>query len=130
MKHLAIAFVLFVAACGGKSSGTTTTDPCKDPCKDKVDGDPPAAEIVTLNSLEQGDTSCGVQFTRGDGSEGFLDGDFELCPGGANDATGLIGQPVRFTIEMGNVMAASCEGDPECPDTETVEIVMTIMPVE
>lgn len=131
MHRLAILLVLLAAACGGKTQGVK--DPCADPCKGNTGGDDtpePAGETVELNSLDAGDTSCGVQVTRGDGTEAYLDGDFELCEGGANDATALVGQRVVITTERGNVMAESCEGDPECTETEEVDIVTSITAAE
>jgi len=125
MKQLAIAYVLFVAACGGKASGTTT-DPCADPCKDKSGGAPDIAEVVTLDSLENGDVACYVNFTRGDGTTDTLHGSFELCAGGADDASALIGARVTYTTEKGNVIAESCQGNPECPDHEEVDLVSSI----
>jgi hypothetical protein len=83
----------------------------------------------TLVNLEAGDVACYVEIH--DGAEPlYLDGDFELCPGGAMDASGLVGKPITYTTETAQVMAGSCEGNPDCTDTEEVAIVVGIEAVQ
>jgi hypothetical protein len=79
----------------------------------------------TLVSIEQGDIACYVTIENGGTSE-TMDGDFELCPGGGRDASGKIGKQVTLTTEKSSVQAASCQGDPECTATETVDLVTRI----
>ncbi len=84
---------------------------------------------VTLIGLESGDVACYV--TVNDGSEEkYYDGDFELCEGGGSDATPLIGKSVMITTEKAQVQAGSCEGDPECTETEEVDLVVSIAAAE
>lgn len=87
------------------------------------------AEEGELKGLEAGDVACYVELVV-DGEERFLHGDFELCPGGGADASGLIGQRVRFTTTSTQVQADSCEGDPECTDTQEVPLVVTLEGVD
>ena len=47
-------------------------------------------------------------------------GQLELCAGGTYDATPLVGQRVRI--------ATSCQGNPDCADSETVDLVVAILP--
>jgi hypothetical protein len=96
---------------------------------------PPAAEEgkakqAQLVSLEQGDIACYVELKTKDGEELFLHGDFELCPGGGADASGLIGKRVRYKTETTKVQAGSCEGDPECTDTEEVPLIVALKPAK
>lgn len=60
------------------------------------------------------------------GQEQSLEGDFDLCAGGAKDATALVGKQVTYTTRKANVQAASCEGNPECTDSDEVDLVITI----
>lgn len=93
---------------------------------DAADGGEAVAELA---GLEAGDVACYVVL-KADGEELYLEGDFELCPGGGSDASGLIGKKVRYTTTTAQVMAGSCEGDPECTDTEEVPLVLTVVAAE
>jgi len=128
MKQLAFASVLFLAACGGKSS-TPSMQPegSGDGVEETTE---PTAEIVTLDGIEQGDAACYINITDGAGNAATLPGSFELCEAGGMDATGLIGSKVTYTTEKANMMAGSCGGDPECPDTEEVDMVNAITAAE
>lgn len=75
-----------------------------------------------LLGLEQGDVACYVDLQTKEG-ERSLHGDFELCPGGGSDASALIGKKVAFTTGWTTVQADSCEGNPDCTDTQKVELV-------
>jgi hypothetical protein len=91
---------------------------------------PPAPSGVdsgVLTALEAGDRACYVTVTAADG-ERSLEGDFELCAGGASDATSMIGQPVTWQTRRERVQAASCQGNPDCPDSEEVDLVVAISP--
>jgi hypothetical protein len=88
-----------------------------------------ATAAITLRRLEAGDRACYVVVvTDGAGEERSLLGDFELCPGGGGDATGLVGQPVVVETRPESVPAESCQGQPDCTDSETVELVVAIRP--
>ncbi len=70
MKHLVIVFGLVVAACGGKSAPTDTTE-----TEHTAEHEPTAAEseVVTLTNLETYDVGCYVWFSRDGQTE-------EHCP--------------------------------------------------
>lgn len=115
--------LIFLAACGGSSkapAGPTDEKPVTET----------ATETVTLVEVSQGDAACYVVVKDAAGNEQTHPGTFDLCPGGGADASNYIGFPVQLTFGKANMMAASCEGDPDCPDTEEVEAVMTITPVK
>lgn len=114
--------LIFLAACGGSTKAPAG------PTEDRPVA-ATAAETVTLVELSQGDAACYVVVKDAAGNEQTHPGTFDLCPGGAADASNAIGFPVQLTFGKQNVMAASCEGDPDCPDTEEVEAVMSITPV-
>ena len=84
------------------------------------------AETLTLKELQNGDAACYVLVTSASGQELNYHGDFELCPGAGRDASALIGQAVKLTLGKQKVMAGSCEGNPECTETEEVDFVSAV----
>jgi len=105
------AFVL--AACGGSSDspGETAESP---------DG----SALPTLVSLQMGDAACYVVLRDENGEDQML-ADFPIC-----EMTHAIGKTVRFTTDEQSVMAASCEGDMDCTDTESVIMITSMQVVE
>lgn len=74
---------------------------------------PPSAILVRA---EAGDRACYLTLrdSRGVESEAFAD--FEVC----DAASGLAGRRVDLSWDTLTLPAADCEGDPECPRSETV----------
>ena len=88
---------------------------------DGVDYDRP----VQLVSMESGDRACYLT-VRPDGEPERTDmADFGLC-----ERTDLVGQRVALTVTPSQVMAESCQGDPECTETEQVDLVTCMDPAE
>jgi len=87
------------------------------------------ADAVTLVSLEAGDRACYVTMRKPDNTQFSLEGSFELCESGADDATALIGRAVTYSTEKGEVLAASCEGNMDCGRTDVVDLVVRIAAV-
>lgn len=85
-----------------------------------------AAATYTLVGLEMGDAACYVQLKDADGKEQSLHGDFDLCPGSPKDASAMIGKTVSAEIRKEEVMADSCQGNPECADREKVDFVASL----
>ncbi len=108
MRRLALA-ALSLAACA--------SDPAEAPA---------AYRIVSAAS---GDRACYLDLDpeAGGETESFY-ADFEVCYEIETD--GLTGRLVTLTTEPGTIMAESCEGDIECTDTETVDLVMAIERVD
>jgi hypothetical protein len=104
--------VLTLTACGGKAAAPATPAPAGGP-------------TGTLKELQNGDRACYV-VVEVDGADQSIEGDFELCPGASQDASGLIGQRVTWTTKKANVQAASCQGDPDCADSDEVDLIVTI----
>lgn len=80
--------------------------------------------LPTLVSLEPGDAACYVVL-RDEGGEDQMRADFPIC-----EMTQAIGKPVRIQTNEQSVMAASCEGDMECTDTETVVMITSMQIVQ
>ena len=124
MKYLVVA-AIWAIACGGAQ---------KPPPPPEHDDAPPVARHapiaarVPLGKLEPGDRACYVTVTPPDGKPVTLPGDFDLCPGGTTDATPLIGTVVRYATRHDKIQAASCQGNPDCTDSDSVDLVITIVP--
>ncbi len=120
MKQLALVLsVLVVAACGGKKAAPAA------PGGAGAGEVAPAGPVVTLKGLENGDRACYVVFDGPDGEQS-QEGSFDLCAGGAQDATALIGKRITFTTEKANVLAAECQGDVDCGKSDQVDLINTI----
>ena len=104
--------VLTLIACGGKAAAPAAPAPAAGPSG-------------TLKELQNGDRACYVVVDV-DGADQSIEGDFELCPGASKDASALIGQRVTWTTEKAKVQAASCEGNPDCADSDEVDLIVTI----
>jgi len=78
---------------------------------------------VTLVSMEDGDRACYLTVRTDGGAERTEFGDFRLCESGE-----LVGQRVLLTATPSQVQAASCQGNPDCPDTEAVNLVTNVDP--
>ena len=130
MKRIVLLVsILGAAACGGSqksqatgNGGGTGAGPAS--ASSKPD------EVVTIKGVEAGDQSCYLQVTDSKGTEQNYPADFELCPGGKNDASKLVGFPVTLSWGKANVLAASCEGDMNCGKSEQEDIVTTVTPVK
>ncbi len=81
--------------------------------------------MVTLKRLENGDRACYVVVDSGSGEQS-LEGDFELCAGGAHDATASVGKHITYETRKENVLAASCQGNMDCGKSDVVDLVVTI----
>lgn len=119
-------FVGFTLACGDSS---VEVEVGEEP-GDVVGGGEPAgsgepagggAATVTLTGLTNGDAACYVDYVEG-GEPRTLPGDFELC----QSATGMIGASVVLDIGKDRILADSCQGDPECTETQEVDFVRGI----
>lgn len=69
-----------------------------------------------VESVQSGDIACYLQLTNG----AQLMADFALC----EDNQPPLGEPVQLRATQQQVAAASCEGDPECGDSETVSLIV------
>ncbi|MBE9156165.1 hypothetical protein IQ265_04865 [Nodosilinea sp. LEGE 06152] len=70
-----------------------------------------------IRSLTVGDRACYVEVVNDQGGQFTEFANFEICE------QNLVGQRVQLTYESGNIQAASCQGNPDCADTETVMLI-------
>jgi hypothetical protein len=114
--HRRMLATIFVAACGGAS-----TPPAAEPTN--TGGEATAADsrpVVTFVRVELGDAACYVYVTDESGAEQSQPGVFDLCNEGAIPA---VGAKVRLRTSRESMLAPSCEGNPDCPDREEVDVV-------
>lgn len=75
----------------------------------------------TIVSLVNADTACAVELREDDGTVRHESADFDLC----FQEPSLVGHRVALTWTEANVMAESCQGDPECGDSERIALIAT-----
>ena len=80
---------------------------------------------VELLSVIPADPVCYLRVTAS-GEEQMLTADLELCP----DAQTMAGQTVTITQRPAMVGAASCAGEPDCPEPEEVGVVINMVAAE
>ncbi|MBD1916228.1 MULTISPECIES: hypothetical protein [Cyanophyceae] len=73
--------------------------------------------IGTVQGLNMGDRACYVEVVNNQGEQFTEFADFDICE------QNLVGKRVQFTYELDNIQAVSCQGNPECPDTERVMLI-------
>lgn len=88
-----------------------------------ADEDMPAEGL--LQRVERGDVACYLHIADTAGGSTIVPADFDLCA-----REDLIGLRVALTYETARVLAAGCEGDPECPDTEEAQVAVKLTPVK
>jgi len=86
-------------------------------------GLPAAADqppVATIQSLTAGDRACYVDLTADSGQTSTEFADFDICE------QDLVGKRVRLTYESGNILAESCQGNPDCGQSETVMLITQV----
>ena len=110
-----VVWIAITVACGGTPAPTT---PTPEPV--------PVAAAPVLERLQPGDISCYLIVRSPEGVEVWHDAHFDVCPGGPKDATPLIGQPVVFEMGQFRVLAPSCEGNPDCAESEMADLIVGV----
>ena len=82
--------------------------------------DPMPPESGVVRELTLGDRACYIAVEQ-DGEVSEAMAFMELC-----ERDDLIGQFVIFEHEAGEVIAMSCQGDPECTESETVLLISDV----
>ena len=106
---------------------TRGTDVVTSESPDAVEA-PPSAPVYTLRRLVTGDRACYVDLQPVDAEIETRLADFGVCA--QAEVEDLVGQPVQIEVGEADVMAESCEGDPECTDFETVELITRLFAAE
>lgn len=90
-------------------------------CKTSFANQPSTAII---QSLTAGDRACYVELMDDLGNVSTQYADFEICE------QDLVGQRVELIYEAANIQAASCEGDPDCRQTEEVMLIVEVQVIK
>ena len=136
LSTLSALSALLLAGCGSDTApaAPATAAPDANNPVASMDSIPPAAlltdslsanydEPVTLIGLTNGDVACYLTVRTAAGEERTELADFRLC-----ERTDLEGTRVLLTATPSPIQARSCGGDPECRDTEQVNLVTGIDP--
>ena len=78
----------------------------------------------TLRSVQMGDRACYLDLESASGEMDTRMADFDVCTRAEEGA--LVGRRVALQTERTDIMAMSCQGDPECADTEEVDLVVAL----
>lgn len=91
------------------------------PAKAAAAPDSMAAEgVVTIRGLTGGDRACYVDLDSAGVAKPQQEAEFTLC-----ERKELVGKPVRIARKQMWVLAASCQGDPECARRDTVNLIVS-----
>jgi hypothetical protein len=74
---------------------------------------------MVIKRLTQGDRACYVELENAQGQPSDEMASFEMC-----EQEKLVGQRVHLKREPTAIMAMSCQGNPECTKTETVNLIV------
>lgn len=78
-------------------------------------------EVALLKSMEAGDVACYLTLVNARGEETTQMADFAIC-----EMDALIGRRVQIRRTKANVMAESCQGNPDCTETESVNLISRV----
>jgi hypothetical protein len=82
---------------------------------------------AVLLRMEPNRGGCMLFFARNGGEESLY-GSADLCPGGANDASGLFGRRVELPVERGQV--ALCQDGSLCADRPELDMTTRVIPLD
>lgn len=148
LRSLAVAVSLLLVGCAdgeapeaatGSVEGTVevqsneTTDAAAPELETAVDTTGPASVTVAgqpvptravVTDIESGDRSCTLTLRTDAGGTETVHADYSVC-----DSDAIVDRRVQIDYEEGAIMAESCQGDPDCLDTETVALAVVAKPI-
>lgn len=120
---LSLLLTLAIAACNESPPPQTEApaepDAASSPAASEAANLQPKVELGTIQSMQSGDRACYVSVMDGSGNVSEQFANVELC-----QQTELVGQSARLFYEPQPIQAASCQGDPECTNAETVLLLV------
>lgn len=72
-----------------------------------------------IKELQMGDVACYVEFKANDGKNYNEMADFEICD------LKIVGKQVKFEYQITEVLADSCQGNPDCKKTKKVPLIIS-----
>jgi hypothetical protein len=147
-RLLLTAFVLLAVGCASEAPGDSpegatgevevqsneTTEAAEPDLTVTVDTTGPArveiagASVPTrgvVTDMQSGDVSCYLTIRTDDGASETVNADYSVC-----DSNVILDRRVQIQYAVGDILAPSCEGDPECLDTETVALAVVADPID
>jgi len=121
---VACLLVLGGAACKSRPAPAPESAPSGDTAG-AAPAPAPAAAPVTVVELVPGDRGCYLTVAEASGEAVLHLADFDVC-----EPADLVGKRVTLVTAPTRVQASSCAGNPECTDSETVDVVTGVRPVE
>jgi hypothetical protein len=133
-----VALCVAAAACGGDAKEAKTvgsqaratavaapdTTAAARPPAPVAAADSAMGEVATVRALTGGDRACYMDLESGGAVKEGQEAAFALC-----ERQELVGKRVRVERRRAWVLAASCEGDPECARRDTVDLIVSAEPV-
>ncbi|HEX6747256.1 MAG TPA: hypothetical protein VF092_08135 [Longimicrobium sp.] len=129
-----VVLALTAAACGGdaketralgeQARATAVAAPATASSAAASNPDSTGAEVVTIRGLTGGDRACYVDLEGTGVARSPQEAAFAVC-----ERKELVGRRVRLSRMRTWVLAASCEGDPECARRDTVDLIVSAEPV-
>lgn len=104
---------------------TPTSETVATPTPSPVSTTTPQQEIFLVKSLQTGDRACYVELENEKGETSNEFASFEIC-----EQDNLVGQRVRLTRKSAPIMAMSCQGRPDCTESETVNLIVKVEPIK
>lgn len=118
------ALTLMVSACNGGPGQEAAPEAATPSSPTAAETLQPKVAVGTLQGMQAGDRGCYVQVMDATGAMQEHMASFEVC-----EDTALVGQEARLFYEPQAVAAASCQGDPDCTDSETVLLLVRVEPM-
>ncbi len=94
------------------------------PARVEVAGETLPTRGVARN-IESGDRACYLTVQEDGGASTTVMADYSVC-----DSNAILDRRVYLEYAANDVIAASCEGDPDCLETETVAMVIVATPID
>lgn len=85
----------------------------------------PWSETFHVLDLQAGDVACYVDTQNNNGDRQQIMADFEIC-----EQRQFIGKHVVGFFEQANVLAASCEGNMDCGESDTVDLITAMRVID
>ena len=125
-----LALALVTAGCASEpadeadtpTAGNVEVDTTGPPQVTLVGTTVPTRGVVT--DIESGDISCYLTVRTDDGATETVHADYSVC-----DSDVILERRVQIEYVPGQVAAESCQGDPECLETETVPLAVVAEPI-
>lgn len=94
------------------------------PARVEVAGESVPTRAVATQ-MESGDRACYLTLREDSGTLTTVFADYSVC-----DSDGILNRRVQIEYVADEVIAESCEGAPDCLDTETVALAVTASPID